>query len=91
MQNNIDLKKLIYKARRRKNYSFSKILLFIIFSRNIHTRVLSIEDADKEKGRLLNHFEQAKYNQIENQAIHPMNDLGNAVIRKENSNTWKSW
>ena len=40
LQNKIELKELDYKAKSRKNYNFSKIRLVvvIIFLRNIHTQ-----------------------------------------------------
>ena len=40
-----------YKSRSRKNCNFSKISLIIIFLRNIHTGVLSIEDANREQSQ----------------------------------------
>lgn len=55
LQSDIKSNELDYKSKSEKNHNFSCVLktsLRIIFLRNMHTRVLSIEDADKEKSKL---------------------------------------
>ena len=55
----------IIKQKNRKNYNFSKILLFVIFLSNIDTGVSSIEDADEKKSRLFKELRDKRENSIE--------------------------
>ena len=49
LQDSIKLKKLNYIAKISERYVFSNVSLPIIFSRDIYTNVLSIENANNEK------------------------------------------
>ena len=46
LQNTIKLKLMGYKAEMEKHYIFSKILLPFTIWRDIHTNILSIQNAD---------------------------------------------
>lgn len=50
----------LIKGKNGKKYNLSKILMLIIFLRNIHTGVLLIEDADKDESMLLKELRDIK-------------------------------
>ena len=52
LHNSIELNKLGCKAKSAKCYNFSKVSSPIIFLRDTHAKVLSIEQADGEQSNL---------------------------------------
>ena len=52
LQESIELNKLDYRSKARKKYNFSKTSLSIVFLRDTHKNVSSIENIDNEQSNL---------------------------------------